>query len=63
MKKQNLNNKLAFNKLAVTELNDVVMFDVNGGLTPTVIATAWAAAEGFALSVGLYLATKELITN
>ncbi len=61
MKKQNLNNKLAFNKLAVTELNDIVMYDVNGGLTPTVFVTAWAAVEGFALSVGIYVATKQLL--
>ncbi len=36
MKKQNLNSKLAFNKLAVTELNDNVMYDVNGGITPPI---------------------------
>ena len=59
MKKQNVNNKLAFNKAAVTELNDFQMIDVNGGVTP--VAIAWAAVEGFALSVGLYLATKELL--
>ncbi|QSW91096.1 MULTISPECIES: class I lanthipeptide [Flavobacterium] len=33
MKKQNLNNKLAFNKVAVTELNDKQMQDVDGGTT------------------------------
>ncbi len=39
MKKQNLNNKLAFNKLAVTELNDNALYDVNGGLTPVTISS------------------------
>ncbi|MCL9807124.1 class I lanthipeptide [Flavobacterium amniphilum] len=61
MKKQNVNNKLAFNKAAVTELNDAMLVDVNGGATPLVIS--WAAVEGFALSVGLYLATKELLKD
>jgi hypothetical protein len=60
MKKQNVNNKLAFNKAAVTELNDAMLLDVNGGATPVI---AWAAVEGFALSVGLYLATKELLKD
>ena len=31
MKTQNVNNKLAFNKAAVTELNNGQMLDVNGG--------------------------------
>jgi hypothetical protein len=41
MKKQNPNNKLAFNKVAVTELNDTQMYDVDGGTTPlcTVVIT------------------------
>ncbi|WP_166921617.1 class I lanthipeptide [Flavobacterium poyangense] len=34
MKKQNPNNKLAFNKVAVVELNDNQMNDVDGGTTP-----------------------------
>jgi hypothetical protein len=34
MKKQNQNNKLAFNKAAVAELNDNQMHDVDGGTTP-----------------------------
>ncbi|MET3017696.1 class IIb bacteriocin, lactobin A/cerein 7B family [Flavobacterium hydatis] len=34
MKKQNVNNKLAFNKVAVIELNDNQMHDVDGGTTP-----------------------------
>jgi hypothetical protein len=63
MKKQNVNNKLAFNKAAVTELNDAMLVDVNGGATPVAIAVSWAAVEGFALSVGLYLATKELLKD
>ena len=31
MKKQNPNNKLAFNKVAVIELNETQLKDVNGG--------------------------------
>jgi hypothetical protein len=31
MKKQNVNNKLAFNKAAVTELNNNQLFEVKGG--------------------------------
>ena len=34
MKKQNVNNKLAFNKVAVAELNDNQLHDVDGGSTP-----------------------------
>ena len=34
MKKQNPNNKLAFNTVAVTELNDTQMHDVDGGSSP-----------------------------
>jgi lactobin A/cerein 7B family class IIb bacteriocin len=37
MKKQNPANKLAFNKAAVTELNDNQMYDVDGGTTPVCI--------------------------
>lgn len=33
MKKQNANNRLAFNKAAVTELNDNSLLEVNGGTT------------------------------
>jgi hypothetical protein len=36
MKKQNTNNKLAFNKAAVTELNENQMVSLNGG-TMTII--------------------------
>jgi len=37
MKSQNKNNKLAFNKAAVTELNDNQLQDVNGGSSPLCI--------------------------
>ncbi|MDX6192123.1 MULTISPECIES: class I lanthipeptide [Flavobacterium] len=43
MKKQNPTNKLAFNKTAVTELNETQLQDVNGGAStftifyPTII--------------------------
>jgi len=37
MKKQNPNNKLAFNKVAVTELNETQLQDVNGGTVVTSI--------------------------
>ena len=33
MKKQNPNNKLAFNKVAVVELNENQMHNVDGGTT------------------------------
>ena len=31
MKKQNVNNKLAFEKLAIVELNDTRLMGINGG--------------------------------
>jgi hypothetical protein len=31
MKKENLNGKLAFNKASVTELNDSMLRNINGG--------------------------------
>ncbi|MBP1221923.1 class I lanthipeptide [Flavobacterium sp. 1355] len=34
MKRQGVNNKLAFNSLVVAELNDKQMQDVDGGSTP-----------------------------
>ena len=37
MKKQNPNNKLTFNKVAVVELNNKQMQDVDGGSTPICI--------------------------
>ena len=36
MKKQNVSNKLAFNKASVVELNDSSMSNVHGGSTETV---------------------------
>lgn len=33
MKKLNVNNRLAFNKSAVTELNDNSLMEINGGST------------------------------
>lgn len=45
MKKQNPNNKLVFNKAAVTELNEKQLQDVNGGAStvtifyPTIVIT------------------------
>ena len=33
MKKQNVNNKLAFNKVDIVELNENQMTEVNGGFT------------------------------
>ncbi|MBP1221920.1 class I lanthipeptide [Flavobacterium sp. 1355] len=43
MKKQNLTNKLSFNKVAVTELNDNQLKEVNGGAgtitLPTIVIT------------------------
>ncbi|MWB96541.1 hypothetical protein GON26_19425 [Flavobacterium sp. GA093] len=39
MKKQNPNNKLAFRKSVVTELNDNQLQDVNGGSLLSVLVT------------------------
>jgi len=39
MKSQNKNNKLTFNKAAVTELNDNQLQDVNGGSAITISIT------------------------
>ncbi|MBP1221924.1 MULTISPECIES: class I lanthipeptide [unclassified Flavobacterium] len=39
MKKQNPTNKLAFNKVAVAELNENQMQDVNGGSLISVAVT------------------------
>ena len=51
MKKQNVNNKLAFNKAMVVELNDGQMYDVDGGTTPVCIAAA-ASSVGCAAIAG-----------
>ncbi|WP_456312698.1 class I lanthipeptide [Pseudomonas shirazensis] len=48
MKKQNANNKLAFNKVAVAELNDKQMYNVDGGTTSlciVVVTTILLLAE------------------
>ncbi|WP_343696366.1 class I lanthipeptide [Flavobacterium sp.] len=48
MKNQNPNNKLAFNKASVAELNDTQMHDVDGGTSPLciiVLTTIILAAE------------------
>jgi bacteriocin-like protein len=37
MKKHNATNKLAFNKVAVAELNDNQLQAVEGGITPGII--------------------------
>lgn len=52
MKNQSVNNKLAFNKSAVTELNDSIMTNVHGG---SEISCA------IAISISLYIAVKEVI--
>ncbi|MFC4816615.1 class I lanthipeptide, partial [Flavobacterium sp. GCM10023249] len=44
MKKQNVNNKLAFNKAVVIELNEAQMYDVDGGTSP-VCAAAVASSN------------------
>ena len=51
MKKQNVNNKLAFNKAAVAELNDFQMGDVNGGATPALLIASSGPCAGFASAV------------
>jgi hypothetical protein len=37
MKRQGANNKLAFNSLAITELNENQLHEVNGGASVTTI--------------------------
>lgn len=39
MKKQNANNKLAFSKVAVAELNETQLKEVNGGTSSVVYQT------------------------
>jgi hypothetical protein len=47
MKKRNLNSKLTFNKVVVTELNDNQLNDINGGtndlIRTIVIATGYGS--------------------
>jgi lactobin A/cerein 7B family class IIb bacteriocin len=51
MKKQNVNNKLAFNKAVVAELNDSQLYDVNGGATPATIIASSAPCAALASAV------------
>lgn len=60
MKNKNENNRLVFNKLAVTELNDNQMYDVDGGTSPACI---WAAVESFAATIGIYTGIKALLAD
>jgi hypothetical protein len=39
MKKQNSNNKLAFGKATVTELNDAQIAEINGGSIVSIIVS------------------------
>lgn len=45
MKKQNINNKLTFNKVAIADLNDDELNDINGGtgdlIRTIIIATGY----------------------
>lgn len=60
MKKENLNNKLAFKKLVVVELNDNMLYDVNGGSTPLCV---WAFIESVAISIASYAGIKQLLND
>jgi bacteriocin-like protein len=51
MKKQNVNNKLIFNKAAVTELNDKELNDINGGTNDLIISFIVTAGYGTWLMV------------
>ena len=54
MKKQNQNSKLVFNKSVITELNDDLLKDVNGG--------GGESAASFVASVMLsYVITRDLL--
>ncbi|MCL9807409.1 class I lanthipeptide [Flavobacterium amniphilum] len=50
MKKQNVNNKLVFNKAAVTELNESSLKTVNGG-APEIITSSNNCSGCFCLPV------------
>jgi len=52
MKKQNVNNKLAFNKVAVAELNNDQLADINGGATPIFVASSGWCLAGAGAVVG-----------
>ncbi len=56
MKTQNVNNKLAFNKAAVTELNANELTDVNGG---SLLVSIAVAAAGAAIGAGIAYLLKE----
>lgn len=51
MKKQNLNNKLTFNKVAIAELNDDQLNDINGGTNEIIRAIVIATGYGTWLTV------------
>ncbi|HKX85175.1 MAG TPA: class IIb bacteriocin, lactobin A/cerein 7B family [Flavobacterium sp.] len=55
MKKQNVNNKLAFNKAVIVELNNDQLADINGGATPTIVVTSsgWCLAGAGAVVGGV----------
>ena len=44
MKKQNVNSKLAFNKVAIVELNDSQLQNINGGSDPAGVSIAVSVA-------------------
>ncbi|MFC4816605.1 MULTISPECIES: class I lanthipeptide [unclassified Flavobacterium] len=50
MKRQNANNKLAFNKAAITELNDTSLTNVHGGSSETV-----------SIAITIYLVTMKVV--
>lgn len=54
------NPKLTFNKLSITELNDNVLYDINGGSTPLCVM---AFIEGVAVSIASYIAVKQLLND
>ena len=58
MKKQNANNKLAFNKVAIVELNENQLSEVNGGTSipcagAAVVASSLICSIVGALVVGI----------
>ncbi|WP_427871651.1 class I lanthipeptide [Flavobacterium sp. MMS24-S5] len=54
MKKQNANNKLAFNKASVIELNDNQMYSVDGGTSPVATSSGYCSAVlGGLVSAGI----------
>ena len=56
MKTQNVNNKLAFNKAAVAELNANELTDVNGG---SLLVSIAVAAAGAAIGAGIAYLLKD----